>query len=217
MTYGDEPVPARATARRQWITVTALTPIILITATMSGYTFPFVIDAMGLECSGESVGEGPHCPDCDYSIGASIYSGVLITAMIFVVVMLLVVLTARVCEREGLARDFQIVTMVVGCIPIALGAPVVLYSTRWELIAMAFAHVAATTLLIVGLTRGSRWLAVVACAIGVLAAFGPLVSPVYSAFQATTAAWFAVTLLALIVARSPRASSGPMAGVTASA
>ena len=196
------PEPGRATPRRQWITVTGLMPIVLLVASLTGYTFPFIRDAYRLYCSGE--GESYTCPDNKAYMFGAIYSGGLITAGVLVLSLLLVILSARRLERPMLARDLQIMAVLMACLPLPVGIPFLLYGFGWQYLVMAALHGSAIALLVVGLARRSRTIAIVACSVGVLAVVGPLFNVGFGPIQVATATWFGIALLATVVPWSPK-------------
>lgn len=190
------------TFRRKWLTALALTPVVFVVALMTVQTFPFVIDAFDLRCSG--VGDSYRCPENEYFLAGTAYSAVLVTVGFAVVSMLFVVALTKRAERGLLAQDLHRLTIVVASVQVATGGVIAARIGGLFLLA-GLLHLAATVLLFAALARSSRWLAIAACVLGIASVFWYVASPIIGALQTTTAGCFAILLIALLAPWGPTA------------
>ena len=181
--------------RRNWLIALALTPVTFVVAFMTGNTFPFVTETLGLRCSGE--GDFYRCPANEYYLGGIAYSAALVTISVAVLSMLVVVAITPPNERRLLAYDLLRLTLVVAALQVAAGAAVAV-SIGGHFLLAGLLHLLATVVLFVSVSRSSRALAIVACIPGIASAVSPLISPVFGAVQATTGTCFLILLLALV-------------------
>jgi len=138
------------------------------------------------------------------------------TAPVMVVSMVLVILAARRDERAALARDLQVVTVIIGYFAMFLAAPAVSYpAPNAEILAVT--HVCATLLLNYAVSQNLRWLGIAACVLGIMTGFGLLLTPLYGPLQTVTATWFLIAFCALVVPHGRKGVAYENTGVPSTA
>jgi len=180
--------------RHRWITALALSPVLLFAVALAEPTLPYVKDLFDVSCHG--IGDQVICPDNQLVIAVGLYSNVVVTSGLFVILMAVLIAITRAPDRAALRLDLHIVTVVV----VVLGFPRAFGGMSGGLPTLtSIAYVAGAVLVIEALARShTSWL-VIGCLLGVVSALAPSEQVIIALFEPLVAAWFAILLLAVVI------------------
>lgn len=180
--------------RHRWITALAISPVLLFAVALAEPRLPYVKTLFDVSCHG--TGDQTFCPDNQLVIAVGLYSSVVVTSGLFVILMAVLIGITRAPDRAALRIDLHIVTIVV----VVLGYPRAFGMMGGGPPTLTgVAYLAGAVLIIEALARSRTSRLVIGCLLGVASALAPSEQVTFALFEPLIAAWFAILLLAVVM------------------